>query len=58
MSKYSLTKGQANHTVALAQKDLAATPIEVTKNPGNQTVTFQKNSATKARIVKSGGGTL
>ena len=57
MAKYSITKDPAADNIySLAQKDLTATAIEVTKNPGNDTVTFQKNAATKARIVKAGGG--
>lgn len=55
--KYSLTKGLATHTVA-PSKDLSATPIEVTKNPGNETVTFSKAATVKARLVKKDGGTL
>lgn len=54
--KYSLTKGTATNVVALRQKDSSATPIEVSKNPGNETVTFSKAATVKARLVKKGGG--
>jgi hypothetical protein len=57
MTQYSLTKSpNADNVVALSKNE--GTPIEVTKNPGNDTVTFQKNASIKARIVKSGGRTF
>ena len=53
MAKYSITKDPgADNVWALAQKDSSATAIEVTKNPGAATVTFQKNASTKVRIYK------
>ena len=56
--KYSLTKNpNADHVVS-TQKDEAATKIEVTKNPGNETVAFSKDSLVKVALVKKGGGTL
>ena len=61
MTQYYITKGPAaDNTVAIAQKDLSATKIEITKNPSVATasITIQKNAATKVRIVKSGGETL
>ena len=58
MTQYSLTKDpNADHVVAVS-KDLTATPIEITKDNGHETVTFQKDSAIKVRVVKQNGGTL
>ena len=52
--QFSYTKGPgADNIVTLAQKDLSATPIELSNNPGNDTITFVKNSSTRVRIVRA-----
>ena len=52
MAKYSITKDPGATNVFALSKDVGATEIEVTKNPGSATATFQKNAATKVRLAK------
>ena len=54
---FSLTKSpSADNVVALVKNpDLADAVIEVTKQPGNETIAFSKNASTKAAITKTPG---
>ena len=56
MAKYSLTKGPVADNVWALTKDPDATKIEITKNPGFDTVAFSKNAATQVSLENAGGG--
>jgi len=57
MAKYSITKDPNADNVFALSKDPDATEIQITKNPGSATATFQKNAATKVRLSKGESGT-
>ena len=52
MAKYSITKDPGADNIFALSKDLNAISIQITKNPGLSTATFNKNSTTKVRITK------